>query len=75
VFACPFLILEGAAELSGLALGGELFVERPMVVVTGEGAAAVESDRDAVAEQEALQKVEIALGGFRREEASGEDFA
>src|SRR6185437_9118239 len=68
---------ESAAELSGLAPAGELFVERPAIVVAGEDAAAiaVKGDRDAVASQEALEQVKIALGGFRGEELRGEDFA
>src|SRR5579862_2531593 len=47
------------------------------MVVAGEDAAAitVEGDGDAVALQEALEQVEIALGGFGREEVGGEDFA
>ena len=70
-------LLESAAELSGLALAGELFVDRPVIVVADEDAAAiaVEGDGDAVAAQEALQQAEIALGGFRGEELGGEDFA
>lgn len=50
-------LLEGAAELSGLALAGELFVERPVMVIASENAAAVavEGERDAVAAQEALE--------------------
>jgi len=49
--------LERATELRGLALASELFVERPVIVVAGEDAAAiaVEGDRDAVAAQEALE--------------------
>ena len=70
-------LLERATELRGLALAGELFVERPVIVVAGEDAAAiaVEGDRDAVAAQEALEQAEIALGGFREEELRGENFA
>jgi len=68
---------EGAAELGGLTLAGELFVEGPALVVAGEDAAAVavEGQRNAAALQQALQQVEIALGRFREEEASGQDFA
>jgi len=68
---------EGATELGGLALAGELFIERPVIVVAGEDAAAIaiEGDRHAAAAQEALEKAEIALGGFRGEELSGKDFA
>ena len=70
-------LLEGATELSGLALAGELFVKRPVIVVASEDATAiaVEGDGDAVAAQEALEQAEIALGGFRGEELSGENFA
>jgi hypothetical protein len=68
---------ESAAELSGLAPAGKLFVDGPVVVIAGEDAAAiaVEGEGDAVAAQEALEKVEVALGGFRGEELSGKDFA
>ena len=70
-------LLESATELSGLALASELFIQRPVIVIAGEDAAAIaiEGDGNAVAAQEALEKVEIALGGFRWEELSGEDFA
>jgi hypothetical protein len=49
--------LERATELRGLVLAGELFVERPLIVVAGEetAAIAVEGDRDAVAAQEAIR--------------------
>ena len=47
-------LFKSAAELSGVALAGELFVERPVIVVAGEDAAAiaVEGDGDAEAAQE-----------------------
>ena len=63
--------------MSGLALAGELFVERPVLVVAHKDAAAiaVESERNPKAAQEALQQAEIAWGSFREEELSGEDFA
>ncbi len=70
-------LFESAAELSGVALAGKLFVERPVIVVAGEDAAAiaVEGDGDTEAAQEALEQAEIALGGFGGEELGGEDFA
>ena len=70
-------LLEGAAELSGLLAAGELFFDRPVVVIANEDAAAiaVEGHRDAAAAEQALEQVEIALGGFRGEELGGEDFA
>jgi hypothetical protein len=54
-----------------------LFIERPVIVVAGEDATAVaiEGHRDAVTAQQALEQAEIALGGFRGKELSGEDFA
>jgi hypothetical protein len=56
--------LECATELSGLALAGELFIERPVIVVAeGAAAIAVECDGHAVAAQEAFEQAEIALGG------------
>src|SRR5579863_4813422 len=70
-------LLESAAELSGLTLAGELFVDGPVIVIAGEDAAAIaiEGDGDAIAAQEALEQAKIALGGFREEELGGEDFA
>ena len=70
-------LLEGAAELSGLAFAGELFFDRPVVVVADEDTAAitVEGERDAVAAEQAPEQAEIAYGGFRGEELSGKDFA
>ena len=70
-------LLQSAAELSGLALAGELFVDGPVIVVASEDAAAiaVEGDGNAVAAQQALEQAEIALGGFRGEELGGKDFA
>ncbi|MGA8408575.1 MAG: hypothetical protein WB680_15475, partial [Candidatus Acidiferrales bacterium] len=69
--------MQSAAELGGLALAGELFVDGAVLVVADKDAAAiaVESEGDAVTTQEALEQVEIALGGFCGEELSGEDFA
>src|SRR5579871_313684 len=68
---------QSAAELSGLALASELFVDRPVLVIAGEDAAAitVEGNGDAIAAQEAPEQVEIALRGFRGEELGGQDFA
>ena len=59
-------LLKSAAKLSRLAAAGELFVDRPVIVIAGEDAAviAVEGERDAVAAQEALEQAKIALGGF-----------
>jgi hypothetical protein len=46
-------LLEGAAELSGLTFSGELFFDRPEVVVADEDAAviAVEGERDTAVPQ------------------------
>jgi len=68
---------QGAAELSGLLMTGELFVERPVIVIASEDATAIaiEGDRDTVAAQEALEQAKIAFRGFRREELRREDFA
>src|SRR5271163_2415109 len=70
-------LLEGAAELGGLAFSGEFFFESPAVVIAHEdgAAVAVESQRDAEATQQAAEQVEVALGRFRGEELSGENFA
>src|SRR5271155_5049919 len=70
-------LLEGAAELGGLAFAGEFFFESPAVVIAHEdgAAVAVESQRDAEATQQAAEQVEVAFGRFRGEELSGENFA
>ena len=59
-------LFEGAAELSGLALAGELFFDGPVIVVAHEDAVAiaVETEGDTEAAQEAVQQAEIA-GKFR----------
>ena len=70
-------LFEGATELSGLALAGELFFEGPGVVVADEDAAAiaVEGEGNTVAAQQLAEQGEIADGGFGGEELSGEDFS
>ena len=70
-------LLEGAAELSGLAFAGELFVQSPVIIVAHKDAAAiaVKSKRNAEAAEHALEQVEIAFRGFGREELGREDFA
>ena len=64
---------EGAAELGGLTLAGELFFEGPVGIVADEDSAAiaVESQGDAAAAEQAVEQVEIAGGGFGGEELSG----
>ncbi len=68
---------EGAAELGGLSLAGEFFLDRPVGIVSDEDAAAVavEGGGDAEAAEQALEQVEIAFGGFRKEELGRKDFA
>jgi hypothetical protein len=70
-------LIEGATELSGIALALELFGEGPGVVVALEDAAAitVESQRRTVAAQQLAEQNEIAEGGFGGKELSSEDFA
>ena len=70
-------LLKSATKLSGLAAANKLFVNGPMIIVASEDAAAiaVEGDGDAEAAQEALEQAEVALGGFREEELSGQDFS
>jgi len=70
-------LFEGASELSGLTFSGELFFQRPEVVVTDEDAAviAVEGERDTAGTQELTEQREIAGSGFGGEELSGEDFS
>jgi hypothetical protein len=69
-------LIEGAAELGGLTFSGELFFDRPEVVVAHEDAAviAVEGKRSAVAAQQLAQQGEIAMCSFGRKELSGQDF-
>ena len=70
-------MIQGAAELGGLAFPGQFFFGRPVVVVADENAAAipVKGEGNAKAAEKALQEPEIALGGFRGEELGGQDFA
>ena len=70
-------LIESAAELSGLTFSGELFFDRPEVVVAHEDAAviAVERQRSAVAAQQLAQQSEIAMCGLGRKELGGQDFS
>ena len=69
-------MLEGATELGGFALAGELFFNGPMVIVANEDpvAVSVQGQRDAAARKQAAEQVEIAFGGLGGKEASGENF-
>jgi hypothetical protein len=69
-------LLEGTAELSGLAFAGELFFQRPEVVVAHEDATviAVKGEGSAVAAQELAEQGEITEGGLGGEELGGQDF-
>ena len=55
-------LLQSAAELCGLAAAGELFWQRPVIIVANEDAVAIpiKAERYAEAAQEALQQAEIA---------------
>ena len=71
-------MIEGAAELGGLTFSGELFLERPEVVVAHEDAAVIakQSQRCAVAAEQLAQQSEIAMCGFgKRKELSGQDLS
>ena len=70
-------LFEGAAELSGLPFAGELFFDRPVVVVADEDTVAItiEAERNAVAAQQAAEQTEIAAGVFGGEELGAKDFA
>ena len=70
-------LLEGAAELGGFAAAGELFFDRPVIVVTDEDAVAVaiEADRNTAAAQQAAQQAKIAASIFGGEEFGDRDFA
>ncbi len=69
-------MIEGAAELGGLAFAGEFFFDGPEVIVAHEDTAviAVEGQRSAVAAQQLAQQGEITERGFGRKELSREDF-
>jgi hypothetical protein len=69
-------LIECAAELGGLALSGEFFFDRPVVVVADEDATAisVEGDGNAQATEQTLEEAEISLGGLGGEELGGENF-
>ena len=70
-------LLQGAAELGGLAFAGELFFPRPEVVVADEDAAAIaiKGKRSAVAAQQLAEQREIAESGFGGKELGGQDFS
>ncbi len=70
-------LLERAAELGGLALSGQLFLDGPVVVMTDEDAAtvAIEGGGCTEAAEQALEQAEIALGGFCGEELSNKDLS
>ena len=70
-------LLQSAAELCGLAAAGELFWQRPVIIVANEDAVTIpiEAERYAEAAQEALQQAEIAARVFAKEKFSGENFA
>ena len=70
-------LFQGATELSGIALAGELLGDGPGVVVADEDAAAiaVESQGDTVAAQQLAEQGEIAEGGFGGKELSRQDLS
>src|SRR5260221_1331850 len=70
-------LFQGATELGRLAFSGELFFDRPAVVVADEDTAviAIESQRHPVAAQQLAKQAEIAERGFRGEELRNQDFA
>lgn len=66
---------ESAAELGGLTLAGELFLNRPAIVVADEDAVAiaVKTERNTMTAQQAAQQAEIAASVFGGEEFGGQD--
>ena len=70
-------LLEGATELSGLALAGELFFDRPVVVVANEDAVviAVETEGQAKAVGDAAEQEQIAASIFGGKELGVRHFA
>src|SRR5437899_12997200 len=70
-------LLQGPAELRGLALASEFFFHRPVIVMVHEDAAAisVEGGGNAEAAEQALQQAEIACGRFSQQEFSAEELA
>jgi hypothetical protein len=65
-----------AAELRGLALASEFFLDTPVVVIAEKDAAAitVEGGGHAEAAEQTLEQAKITCGGFRGEELCCEDF-
>ena len=70
-------LIQGAAELCGLAVTGELFFHRPVMVVANEDAVAVavEAEGNAEAAQQAVEQAEIAARVFGGKEFGDENFA
>src|ERR1039457_358269 len=70
-------LIQGAAELGGLAATSELFFHRPVIVIADEDAVAItiETGRYAEAAQQAVEQTEIAASVFGREEFGDGDFA
>jgi hypothetical protein len=70
-------LFEGAAELSGLAFSGELFLDRPVIVIAGEDAMAiaVEGERHTVAAQQAAEQAKIAASVFGESKERHQDLA
>src|SRR5579871_193882 len=70
-------LFQCAAELSGLAVTGQLFLDGPMIVVADKDAVAItiEAERYAEATQQALEQSEIAASVFGGKEFGDQNFA
>ena len=69
-------MLESATELSGLLTTSKLFCDGATVVIANEDAAAVAVEGGGGAEtvEQAVERAEIAFGGFRRGRLGRKDF-
>ena len=70
-------LIQRATELCGVAVAGELFFHRPVIVVANEDAVsvAIEAERYAEAAQQVVEQAEIAARVFAGEEFGNQNFA
>src|SRR6202162_4871615 len=69
-------LLQGATKLCGFAAAGELFIDRPVIVVANEDAVAIAIETEGYAEaaQQAVEQAEIAARVFGGKEFGDQDF-
>src|ERR1700675_4996083 len=70
-------LLQGATKLCGFAAAGELFIDRPVIVVANEDAVAIAIETEGYAEaaQQAVEQAEIAARVFGGEKFGDQDVA